>query len=118
MTPSSNIERPSHDERPSQRDVYVPKSVWDTPAMTYAIDRMDIPAIVRVLRSSPLTKHLSQAELGRLMHVSQSTVSCWESGHRSPHSDLAIAVLQSLGAPGEPWGQRWVLPRMRHQEVQ
>lgn len=78
--------------------------------MIAAIERMDIIGVVRILRSNPLTRHLSQTALSRLTGVSRSTISGWESGNRVPDPRRAIEALEGLGVPGVPWGRRWLLP--------
>ncbi|MEV6817805.1 helix-turn-helix transcriptional regulator [Nocardiopsis dassonvillei] len=78
--------------------------------MIVAVERMDVVAVVRLLRSHPLTRHLSQMTLAQLTGMSQASISGWESGTRVPDPRRAVEVLEGLGTPGRRWGMRWLLP--------
>ncbi len=110
MVLCTNCGRSRHGDDPHRRCTCLPDPVWETPEMIAAIERMDIIEVVQILRSNPLTRHLSQTALSRLIGVSQSTVSKWESGDAAPNPRRIVDVLQRLGVPGVPWGHRWLLP--------
>lgn len=110
MVLCTNCGRSRHGDDPHRRCTCLPDPVWEAPKMIAAIERMDIIEVVQILRSNPLTRHLSQTALSRLIGVSQSTVSKWESGDAAPNPRRIVDVLQRLGVPGVPWGHRWLLP--------
>lgn len=74
------------------------------------VERMDVMGVVRHLRPHPSTRHLSQTALARMVGVSQSTISGWETGRRRQDVRHAAEALHRLGAPGVRWGRRWLLP--------
>lgn len=78
--------------------------------MIVAVERMDVITVVRLLRSHPLTRHLTQTALAQLTGVSQATISGWETGDRKADPRRVVEALQGLGTPGRPWGMRWLLP--------
>lgn len=78
--------------------------------MIAAVERLDIIAVIRLMRSHPLTKHLSQTALARLTGTSQATISKWEAGKSLPDPRRAILTLHNLGAPGIPGERRGPLP--------
>lgn len=78
--------------------------------MIVAVERMDVVAVVRLLRSHPLTRNLSQTALAQMAGVSQSSISGWESGNRTPAPRRAVEFFEGLGTPGVRWGLRWLLP--------
>lgn len=69
--------------------------------MIAAVERLDMIAVIRLMRSHPLTKHLSQTALARLTGTSQATISKWEAGKSIPDARRAILTLHNLGAPRE-----------------
>lgn len=73
--------------------------------MIAAVERLDIISVIRLMRSHPLTKHLSQTALARLTGTSQATISKWEAGKSVPDARRAILTLHNLGAPDVP-GER------------
>lgn len=90
--------------------VCIPAAVWRAPQMIAAVERLDIIAVIRLMRSHPLTKHLSQTALARLTGTSQATISKWEAGKSVPDPRRAILTLHNLGAPGTPEERRRPLP--------
>lgn len=78
--------------------------------MIAAVEHIDLGAVMRLLRTHPMTRHLSQTALSRLTGASQSTVSRWESSNKIPHPHRTVQAFQGLGVPGVPWGGRWLLP--------
>lgn len=110
MDVCTNCGRPRGSQINASSCVCIPASMWKLPQMVAALERLDIVAIIRVLRSHLLTRHLSQSALARLTGTSQATISMWESGKRSPDRRRAILVLQELGAPGTPGERSWQLP--------
>ncbi len=44
------------------------------------------------LKELRLLQGLSQSSLGKTLHVSNQTVSCWESGCREPDFDMLLRI--------------------------
>ena len=55
---------------------------------------MDLPARISFLRKS---LHLTQAQLGELVNVSQRSVASWEGGQRSPSIPALCDLADQLG---------------------
>src|SRR5699024_9681818 len=70
----------------------IPEAVWSEPEMVSALERLDVAAVVRLLRFHPSCQGLT------LLALSRSDVS------------RAVQVVVGLGAPGPAGGHVWVLP--------
>ncbi len=107
----SLCERPRDDGPAHARCACISDQIWDDARMLAALERVDICAVVVLLRTHPATGHLSQRSLGRLMGTSQATVSRWEAGKRKPKTRVVLRALEGLGAPGNRCGDAWTLPQ-------
>lgn len=63
------------------------------------------------LRDRRRSLGLTQADVGRLMHVSQPTVSSWESGSVELSRADLVRVFEVLGVPESEWAAVLRLPR-------
>lgn len=89
----------------------IPEAVWSEPEMVSALERLDVAAVVRLLRFHPSCQGLTLLALSRLTGRAPSTLSEWMSGKIShPDVSRAVQVFEGLGAPGHSRGHVWVLP--------
>lgn len=71
---------------------------------------MDYTAIgekIKLIRKT--NGNLNQAEFGKIIGVSQDTVSLWETGKSAPVVDYIIAMAQNFTYNGEPISADWLL---------
>lgn len=76
----------------------VPTHVWDSELLRDALARMDLPAVVAILRSAV---GLSQLELGNLLGWSQAMVALTEAGARESIYDIRVLfrLIDALDMP-------------------
>src|SRR5699024_8837390 len=106
----SLCERPRDDGPAHARCACISDQLWDDARMLAALARVDICAVVVLLRTHPAAGHRSRRSLGRLMADSQATVSGWEAGTREPTTRVVLRALGGPGAPGTRCGDAGTLP--------